>query len=175
MKTIGIVATSLDGHITKHDNEGATFTSEADQHYFKNALKTFDCSVMGAKTFEASKPMILKSSNLERLRVVWTRHPEKYRQYQQQNKLEFSSNDLKMILEDLQARGKQRCAILGGSSVYTECLKQGLMDEIWLTLEPLLFGRGKKLVEGLLDVRLELLNVEYLSKDTLLLKYRPSS
>jgi dihydrofolate reductase len=173
MKTIGIVATSLDGYITKHDSAGVTFTSEADQTYFREVLKTFDCSIMGGGTFAASKDMILKSLQLERLRVVWTRTPEKFKVYEQEGKLEFSSSNLKTILEDLQSRGKQRCAILGGSSVYTECLQEGLLDEFWLTLEPLVFGSGKKLVEGMLDVRLELLSTKHLAKDTLLLKYKP--
>lgn len=175
MKIIGIVATSLDGYITKHDSEGVTFSSEADQKYFKEVLKTFDCSVMGASTFEASKNMILKSLRLERLRVVWTRTPEKYAQYQQEGKLEFCASDLKTILEDLQARGKKRCAILGGPSVYTACLEQNLMDELWLTLEPLVFGSGKKLATGILDVRLELISVETLAANTLLLKYKSHS
>jgi dihydrofolate reductase len=174
MKMIGVVATSLDGLITKHDSEGATFSSEADQEYFRKVLKTFDCSVMGATTFEASKDLILKALHLERLRVVWTRNPEKYASYEQAGKLEFSANDLKSILGDLEQRGKQRCAILGGSSVYSECLQQGLLDELWLTLEPLVFGDGKKLTTGMLDVRLELLSTEHLSKNTLLLKYKPT-
>lgn len=174
MKTIGIVATSLDGFITKHDSEGATFTSEADQKYFREVLKTFDCSLMGGGTFEASKEMILKSLYLERLRVIWTRNPQKYSPYQLPNRLEFSSNSLKTILEDLKTRGKRRCAILGGSSVYTECLEQGLLDELWLTLEPFVFGQGKKLSTGILNVGLELLGLEHLSASTLLLKYKPA-
>ncbi len=172
MKTVAIVATSLDGFITKHDHEGTTFTSEADQKYFRETLQTFDCSIMGRNTFEASKDMILKSPHVDRLRVIWTRTPKKYAQVEQQGRLEFSASDLKTILEDLQARGKQRCAVLGGSSVYSECLQQGLMDELWVTLEPLVFGSGKKLVEGKLDVNLELMSSEHLSTNTLLLKYK---
>jgi dihydrofolate reductase len=175
MKTIAIVATSLDGYITKHDNEGATFTSEADRKYFREVLKTFDCSVMGAGTFETSKDMILNSLHVDRLRVVWTRKPAKYRQHQQKDRLEFSSDGLKSILEDLATRGKQRCALLGGPSVYTEGLQQGLIDELWVTLEPLVFGKGKTLVEGILEVKFELLSTEHLSAHTLLLKYKPTT
>lgn len=174
MKTIAIVATSLDGYITKHDSEGATFTSAADQKYFRETLKTFDCCIMGSSTFKASKEMILKSVHIDRLRLVWTRTPETYSPYEQPDRLEFSSDSLKNILENLQARGKQRCAILGGTSVYTEVFQRYLADELWLTLEPLLFGQGKKLVDSLLDVRLELIAREHLSSSTLLLKYKPA-
>jgi dihydrofolate reductase len=174
MKKIALVATSLDGYITKHDSEGATFTSEADQKYFREVLKTFDCSVMGANTFETSKDVILNSRHVDRLRVVWTKSPEKYRHHQHQDRLEFSSESLSSILENLQAKGKQRCAILGGTSVYTACLEQGLLDELWVTLEPVVFGSGKKLAEGMLEVGLELVGLEKLSKNTLLLNYRRS-
>lgn len=174
MKRIAIAAQSLDGHITKHDSEGVSFASKEDQVYFREVLKTFDCSVMGAKTFEVSQAMILKSLHLERLRVVWTRTPEKFEQYQQKDRLEFYAGSLKELFATLETRGKTRCAVLGGTSIYTECIKQHLVDELWLTLEPVAFGSGKKFVEGQLHTRFELLSVEKLSRDTLLLKYKMS-
>jgi dihydrofolate reductase len=172
MKRIAIAAQSLDGYITKHAREGTSFTSKEDQVYFRNVLKTFDCSLFGARTFEASKTSILKSLSSERLRVVWTRNPEKFGEYQQEGRLEFYAGDLKTLFSDLETRGKTKCAILGGTSVYTECIKQNLVDELWLTLEPLAFGGGKKLFEGEIDVRFELLSTEHLSSNTLLLKYK---
>jgi dihydrofolate reductase len=172
MKAIAIAAQSLDGYITKHETEGTSFTSKEDQVHFRNVLKTFDCSLFGARTFEASKTGILKNLNAERLRVVWTRTPEKFAGYEQKESLEFYAGDLKDLFATLETRGKTRCAILGGTSVYTECIKQHLVDELWLTLEPVAFGSGKKFVEGQLDTRFELLGVENLSRDTLLLKYK---
>jgi dihydrofolate reductase len=172
MKRIAIAAQSLDGYITKHDSEGSSFASKEDQIYFREALKTFDCSLMGSKTFEVSKDMILKSLHTDRLRVVWTRTPEKFAQYQQENKLEFYAGDLKTLFADLETRAKKRCAFLGGTSIYSECLKENLTDELWLTLEPLAFGSGKKLFEGELAVHFELLSTEHLSTNTLLLKYK---
>jgi dihydrofolate reductase len=172
LKTVAIAAQSLDGHITKHGSEGTTFASKEDQLYFREALKTFDCSLMGSKTFEVSRAMILKSLHKNRLRVVWTRSPEKFMQYQQEDKLEFYGGDLKALFAELEARGKTSCAILGGTSVYTECFKQDLVDELWLTLEPLAFGTGKSLIDGILEARFELLSVENLARSTLLLKYK---
>jgi dihydrofolate reductase len=171
-KSIAIAAQSLDGHITKHDNEGTSFASKEDQVYFREVLKTFDCSVMGSKTFEVSQEMILNSLHTNRLRVVWTRTPEKFSQYQQEDRLEFYAGDLKELFATLETRGKTRCAILGGTSVYTECIKHNLIDELWLTLEPLAFGGGKKLFDGELDVKFELISIEHLSNNTLLLKYK---
>jgi dihydrofolate reductase len=172
LKTVAIAAQSLDGHITKHAREGTSFASKEDQVYFREVLKTFDCSLMGSKTFEVSRNMILRSLHTDRVRVVWTRTPEKFSKYQQEGRLEFHSGKLKTLFADLEARGKKRCAILGGTSIYTECLKENLVDELWLTLEPLAFGSGKKLFEGEIDAQFELLSTEHLSTSTLLLKYK---
>jgi riboflavin biosynthesis pyrimidine reductase len=52
-------------------------------------------------------------------------------------------------------------------------LAAGLVDEIWLTVEPLLFGGGTPLLAARVDVRLELLASEKLNAaGTLLLRYR---
>jgi riboflavin biosynthesis pyrimidine reductase len=49
----------------------------------------------------------------------------------------------------------------------------GLVDEIWLTVEPILFGGGTPLLVARVDVRLELLASEKLNAaGTLLLRYR---
>jgi len=172
MRKIGIVAISLDGCITKHQSEGVTFTSLADQRYFRQILKTFDCQLLGSKTFEASQALLLKSLAEEHLRIVWTRNPTRFQTYAVDGSLEFRSGDLKAIFAELETRNKKHCAILGGASVYTACIQQDLMDEFWVTVEPLGFGVGKRLFETAVDFRFALLAVENLSQDTLLLKYK---
>lgn len=171
MEVIGVVAISLDGCITRHDSEGVSFTSDADKRYYRQALTTFDCSIFGSTTFEVGMEDILPALASDRLRVVWTRQPEKYRQYAWKGKLEFKAGELAEILEELRVRGKQRCAILGGTRVYTECVREGLMQALWVTLEPLGFGSGKRLFEGEVDFHFRLQSVEHLSDNTLLLKY----
>jgi dihydrofolate reductase len=172
MKSIGIVAMSLDGRITKHQSEGAAFTSPQDQHYFRQVLKTFDCCILGAKTFEVIKTALLNSKQTERLQIVLTRNPSQYQEYTKPNVLEFTDSPIAEVFADLRARGKQRCAILGGAWIYGECLQNNLMDELWVTLEPLIFGEGKPFVNRIVDCQLTLQSVEHLAENTLLLKYR---
>ena len=172
MEVIGIVAISLDGCITRHDREGVSFTSAADKRYYRQVLRTFDCSILGSKTFEEAKADILQARTADRLRVVWTRHPDRYAQYAQEGALEFVAGDLADIVRELRASGRRRCAILGGTRVYTRCVQEGLLQELWVTLEPLGFGSGKRLFEGEVNFRFRLESVDHLSDDTLLLKYR---
>ncbi|MER3554075.1 MAG: hypothetical protein C4331_06930 [Meiothermus sp.] len=172
VEIIGIAAISLDGLITRHDEEGTGFASPEDAQFFRQVLKTFDCSLMGRRTYEVSRERILKSLTPERLRVVRTQHPESFVADAVRERLEFTSAPLSEVLNDLEARGKQRCAVLGGTRIYSECLEQGLMNELWLTVEPIGFGSGKRLLEGDLDVRFSLKNVRHLSENTLLLEYK---
>ncbi|MBD3304921.1 hypothetical protein GF339_01030 [candidate division KSB3 bacterium] len=171
METIGIVAVSLDGFITKHQDEGTAFTSEADKQFFRKVLREFDCSIFGAKTFLTSKEGILRHLTPDQLRIVLTRSPERYAAYQQTGLLEFSSRSPEQLLRELAQRQKTRCAVLGGGAVYTLFLATPLLDELWVTLEPRLFGTGKQLITEQGDVRLSLKSVDPLSHDTLLLKY----
>jgi dihydrofolate reductase len=172
MKAVGIAVMSLDGCITRHEESGASFSSNEDRAYFHETLKAFDCSIVGSGTFEAGRAGILKSLGTERLRVVWTRNPAAYSGLETPDRLEFKNGDLNAIFAELSSRGRSNCAILGGAAVYTECIRLGLMDELWLTVEPLGLGSGKRLFIGEVDFRFSLENMEALSKNTLLLKYR---
>jgi dihydrofolate reductase len=171
MEIVGIAAISIDGFITKHSEEGVSFTSAADQRFFREALREFDCHIFGSKTFLASKTLILRNLTRERLRIVLTRSPEKYSAYQHPDMLEFTSDSPEDIIADLQRRKKIRCAVLGGSEVYTLFFVKNLLDELWLTVEPKIFGDGKKLITERMEIGLLLKDMVKLSENTILLKY----
>lgn len=174
MRVTLIAAQSLDGRITFHDSAGANFTSEADQHYFRETLATFDCSVMGGQTFRVSEKKIRTRSDDGRAILVMTRRAGELAALggaASSGVLEFSSETPARIIASLRARGGKRCALLGGSQIYGAFLAAGVVDEVWLTLEPRIFGAGLALTATPLDVRLRFLCCENLSANTLLLKY----
>jgi dihydrofolate reductase len=60
----------------------------------------------------------------------------------------------------------------GGASVYRAFLEAQLVDELWLTVEPLTFGAGVSLLgDTPLDLRLALLSVERLGEQSVHLRY----
>jgi len=65
-------------------------------------------------------------------------------------------------------------AVLGGGMVYCAMLESNILDEIFITIEPLIFGRGKEMFVGCTrTTRLRLLSVRRLNRSgTLLLHYR---
>jgi dihydrofolate reductase len=168
-----LTAQSLDGFITRHDTPGSGFASPEDQAHFHAALADFDCSVMGSATYRGAIDLAYTRPGTKRLRVVLTRTPADYAAQARPGSLEFTSDAPEKIAAGLRARGCTRCVLLGGSQVHGLFLAAGLVDEVWLTVEPLLFGGGTPLLGARVDVRLELLASQKLNAaGTLLLRYR---
>lgn len=175
MRIILIAAQSIDGFITRHDEPGSAFTSQADKAFFSKALTEFDCSISGATCYRATRDGFRRSlEKSPKLNVVLTRSPEAFAPDTVPDRLEFKSGTAREIRDQLVSRGHSHCALLGGSQVYRQFLDAALVDELWLTLEPRLFGQGTPLVAGACDFALRLRSTENLSADVLLLKYTTS-
>jgi len=66
-----------------------------------------------------------------------------------------------------------RHAVVGGPHIATSFLKEQLIDELWLTLEPKIFGTGGNFATDVkLDINLHLLHYEKVNEQgTLITKY----
>jgi dihydrofolate reductase len=127
---------------------------------------------MGGETYRTARETIRAGLMPERLRLVLTRTPEAFANDSVPGKLEFTDTPPLQLVAELRQRGLQRCAILGGAQIHSLFLEAGLVDELWLTLEPLLFGNGTPLLARRTSSQLTLLSSEKLAPSTLLLKYR---
>lgn len=167
-----IAAQSVDGLITRHDEPGSDFTSSEDKVHFSKSLRLFDCRVMGGETYRTLREMTRRTASSQHLQMVITRSPALYAAEAVKGALEFTSLQPAALLRDLESRGRHKCALIGGSQIHRQFFEAGLVDELWLTVEPVLFGHGTPLVGGSLEVRMALMSTESLSPNTLLLKYR---
>ncbi|MFA6081553.1 MAG: dihydrofolate reductase family protein [Patescibacteria group bacterium] len=88
--------------------------------------------------------------------------------------MEFSNETPEKLIERLSTLGYKKALLVGGSIINGLFLKNNLVDELYLTIEPKIFGKGKNIVEEQsLDKSLQLINVKKLNKTgTLLLKYK---
>ena len=173
MYIVAIAAQSLDGFVTRHESEGNSFTSAVEKAHFARILITYDCSVFGSVTFDAARDQILKSRTEDRLRIVLTSRPEAYAECIRSGLLEFFDGTPREVVRRLEECGKARCALLGGARVFTEFLEAHLIDEFWITVEPVFFGSGKNLLQGRLDCAMELIAIEELGESVFVAKYRP--
>ena|SRR3989338_6137086 len=172
MKIILVAVISINGKTTKgRDPDVHDWSSKEDQEYFAALKEKSRLIIMGRKTYEAAKGHTALSPKI--LRVVLTKNPKRYRHLTVQNQLEFTNQPPKKLLATLKRRGYAEALLVGGSEVNSAFLRANLIDEIWLTVEPLVLGTGKTLFsKDRPNKRMRLLHSKQLNKSgTLLLKY----
>ena len=156
-----IVAETADGFIAKETNHPALWTSKEDKKHFVEITKRAGVVIMGSTTWKTlPKPM------KDRLNIVYTRSGETY------EGAESTSIEPKELIDSLESRGFKEVAICGGSSIYTLFLKAGLVDTIYLTIEPILFGKGISIFNEQLDLKLELQSETKTEAGTIFLEYK---
>jgi dihydrofolate reductase len=160
MKVFIIAAQTLDGFIAKEVNHPAFWTSKEDKHRFIELTKRAGVVIMGSSTFK-TLPRPLK----ERVNIVYTKSGQ----------FEGAETTIKSpieLLKELEDRGFKEVAICGGSQIYNMFLKAGVVDTLYITVEPLVFGTGISVFNEPLDVHLELKSHEKTESGTLLLEYK---
>jgi dihydrofolate reductase len=173
IKVILAIVTSLDGKTTKGEIVNQyKWASREDQEHFFSLIASNNLIVMGRKTYEASKPIIKLEKGKQR--IVLTKTPEKFKKDEVEGQLQFSSESVQPLLKRLEKAGYKKLLLVGGSSANSLFFKNKLIDEIWITVEPRIFGTGNGLVDEVgFDVQLSLISVQKLNKNgTLLLKYK---
>ncbi len=172
IKVVLAMVMSVDGKTTKWgDPEIYKWTSKEDQDYFFSLIEKHNAIIMGRKTYEAARALIKLSPY--KLRVVLTRSPKSYKDFAVAGQLEFRGDSVEEIIENLRKRGYREALLVGGEHVNALFLQAGLVSEVWISVEPVIFGVGNGLAGNIeMDIRMRLKNVTILNeRGTLLLKY----
>ncbi len=173
MKVIMAMVMSLDGKTTKwRRSKIYEWTSPEDREYFSKLLKKQKVIILGRKTYEAAKTFITSAS--PSLKIVLTNDPKKYRLAEKTGQLEFVKDKPRRLIDRLRSKGFKTAMLIGGELTNTAFLKAGLIDEIWITIEPLLLGFGHGLYsDNKSSIPLTLFAVKKINRrGTLLLKYK---
>jgi len=171
MKTILIFVSSLDGKITRWgDPMIRSWSSKSDQEHFDAIWKDTRVIIMGSGTYNPDpvKPVS------RHLFVILTRHPERYKSREIPGQLEFTDDSPLLLMERFQKANEDKLLIVGGAQIAALFLKAQLIDELWLTIEPRIFGIGASFVnDEKLNIELKLLSCEQANEQgTLILKYK---
>ena len=152
---------TADGFIAK-DEKHASFgwNSKEDKKRFIELTKKAGVVVMGSKTF-ATMPGLLK----ERTNIVYS-HSKNF------EGAETTQKEPHALLAELEGRGFKEVAICGGAHIYTMFMKAKVVDRLFLTIEPLLFGNGVRLFTDDLHFKLNLISAGQGENGALLLEYK---
>ena len=164
IKTILLMAQTLDGKIAKHADHFPDWTGKADKQLFVRETRRAGAIIMGSKTYDTiGKPLP------GRRNVVMTRNPERISQWEN---LIYTSLSPAAILEDLEKDGYQRVILAGGARINTLFAQSGLIDEVLVTITPMIFGAGIAMFEDGIGGDLTLLRVTQIDPERVCLHYR---
>jgi dihydrofolate reductase len=148
------VVSSLDGFIARKDNsvswmdgngsvyEAGISISEEEIAAF---VKNIDCYVLGSRTYEHALELGWPYGDTPVVAVT-TRQLRSARAT-----VEFYSGDLKTLVDQKLAPRFRNIWLVGGAMLCQRFLSLGLVDEIRLTIAPVLLGDGLRLFGGLLS------------------------
>ena len=182
-----IAAMSADGKIAQAEGQSSLdWTSKEDTHFFISKTKEAGVVIMGRKTFDTiGKP--LKGRRI----FVMTRRPLPASPLQGEENtslppltkggpggvgvagtVEYTNLSPRDLLDQLATQGVTTVAIAGGSSIYSQFLQDGLVTDLYLTIEPHLFGSGVPLATGFERIDMKLVDVTPLNNQAVLLHYK---
>ena len=136
------IATSLDGYIARQSGEVDWLFTDQDYGY-TNFLAGVDTLVMGRKTYEQV--------------LTFGEFPYQEKQnYIVSSKPDFDASpyaktvrtEVKAFVETLQQTAGKNIWLVGGTGLIHSFLEHGLLDEITLSIHPLLLGGGIPLFQG---------------------------
>jgi dihydrofolate reductase len=170
MKTILIFVSSLDGKVTKWGEPNVrSWSSHQDQDYYKNVWNESRLIIMGSATFNADT----FNPSPNHLIIVMTSQPDRYKSFQVPGQMEFTSETPVELSSRFTNKGHEKMLVIGGPHIATSFLEEKLVDELWLTIEPRIFGTGQNFATGAkLDINLRLMQSEKVNEQgTLINKY----
>jgi dihydrofolate reductase len=159
--------------MTRHVEKNIhAWTSKEDQEHFRSLIDEHDALVMGTGTYDIAKTSIRHKP--KKLRIVLTHHPERYKNQEIKNQLEFHTLSPSELVSMLTDRGHKKLLVVGGGRMITEFLRDGLVDFLYITVEPKIFGTGNPMIATEdLDIELQLIKNAVLNKQgTILLEYK---
>lgn len=178
MQVFLIAAMTADGFIAKDTEEASTkWTSKEDAVWFNKCTKAAGVVVLGRKTYETIPEKFRPLP--ERINLVLSSKGKSSLQKNdlQTNKAVELNMSPKELVATLKSFDVDELAVCGGSSIYTQFLASGLVDRLFLTVEPILFGEGITLFSESFGQgkKLELQEVHKLSQKTVVLEYELKS
>ncbi len=168
MKVKVYMAPTANGMIAKSNGDESFVSEENEQLWIDTVRKTGNV-VVGRKAFEVARAEGIFPTG-GALNVVLTKRKVKNRWG---DRAMFTNRSPKEVVDLLKSMGFKTAMVAGGGRVNASFIKSGLVDEICLSVQPKIFGKGINLFEGKeFDVDLRLLRIKRLSKNEVMLIYK---
>ena len=171
MKVFIIASLTADGILAQDaDDFVMDWTSPEDVKHFVALTKEAGVMVMGSRTFDT---ILAAGRQLPKRKiVVYSSRKDAYPTNVRPDPTEITSDSPAELVTRLQKEGFPAAAVCGGAQIYNLFMKSGVVTDLYLTIEPKIFGTGVRLFADKLDVDLKLVACDKLNDNTLVLHYQ---
>ena len=172
-KVILYIAMSLDGYIAKPQDD-LSFLSivekEGEDYGYADFMSTIDTVILGRKTYDWVMNHVVEFPHSDLHSYIITRNLKP-----SIGKTVFYSGDLIDLVKKLKSEKGKHIFCDGGAEIVNEFLKNDLLDEIIISIIPILVGNGIRLFnEGRPEQKLKLANVKTFDTGLTQLHYKRS-
>ena len=169
MKTILYMAMTVNGKIAGIDDD-TSWTSKEDWDGFRAMCRKTRNAVIGRRTYDMVKK---EGTQLGDILTVVLTHDSVLLSKKSPHTI-FTDKHPRDVLALLKEKGFGEALVAGGGILNSAFLKGGLIDEIYIDIEPLLLGRGIPLFsDGEFEPRLKLIETKTLTNhQTVQLHYK---
>lgn len=165
MKVSIIAAISADGYIARESDELANWTSKEDKQLFVSLTKEAGVMIMGATTFQT-----IGKALPGRKTIIYSNRAEKFSGIEGDIQVTNAAPDT--LLRQLKDEGYDSVMICGGAQIYDLFLRAKLVTDLYITIEPILFGSGVPFSSNGTQYKLALKSTKQLNDNTILLHYK---
>lgn len=155
-KVIYYVAASLDGFIAGLDDDISGFSNdESFVAHYQEQLQAFETVIMGRKTYEFGYKYGLKAG------AKAYPHMNHYIFSQslklpEESEVKRVSKNFVNVIQQLKSESRTDIYLCGGSEFASFLASKGLIDSLWIKLNPFVMGEGKPLFAGKQSLKLQL-------------------
>jgi dihydrofolate reductase len=170
-KVTVFIAMSLDGYIAK-PNDDLSFLSiveqEGQDYGYQAFVDTIDTVIMGRKTYEWVMSQVPKFPHHDKNAYIIT-HTSK----PSIGTTHFYTGSLKELIIKLKTESGKGIFVDGGAEIVNEMLKDDLVDELIISVIPILVGDGTRLFKDHRpEQRLTLVSAQHFAKGLVQLHYK---
>lgn len=162
MKVFIIAALTADGFIGRDGGHTADWTGGEDKKVFVRLTKEAGTIVMGSRTFATIGRALPGRRN-----IVYTSHPDQITT----EGIETTNEHPKELIARLEKEGANAVAICGGATIYDLFMREGLVDELYFTYVPIIFGKGVNIFSSKMNHKLKLEEQTTLADGSVLAHY----
>ena len=171
-RIIAYMAMSLDGYIAREDGDTnwlAAVNNLHEDYDYEAFFKGIDTVLMGRKTYEKILSLGIEFPHKEKKCYVFSSTAKESDAY-----VEYYSQDPETLIKELKKQESEKHIMIdGGAELIYKLSQKKLVDELIISIAPIILGSGIKLFkDGSPEQRLELISSKQFSTGVVQLRYQ---